>query len=419
LKNKKPKIKLLKKTSRSFLKISIALMILSSLGLYFFTKTLLQNEVEEQLKSTKTRVEIAIKNQNDFTFLPPIVEVQKVKNLQAEFLKDTVIFDPSENEMEEFRELSTFTTINAINHKITTRALVVESENILLAIIISYILILLVTFIILFYFNTKKNEQIWFPFFENLKQMKQFSVFSDNEIELLDTEILEFSELNKEMKTLTKKVQTDYKNLKHFTEDIAHEMQTPLAIIQAKIENFINSDELKDSQFKNVTSIQKDIHRLTQLNKKLSLLSKIENSQFTVFEKISITHLLEEISNDYKELTSTEVLFTKDKNIIINADAHLANILCSNLISNAIKYNAEFKPIAIMARDNCISIANYGTNSLQNPDKIFERYYRENSKIKSSGLGLTITKKICDLHGFKIMYSFEKNQHIFKIDFSA
>jgi hypothetical protein len=200
--------------------------------------------------------------------------------------------------------------------------------------------------------------------------MKQFSVFSDNEIELLDTEILEFSELNKEMKTLTKKVQTDYKNLKHFTEDIAHEMQTPLAIIQAKIENFINSDELKDSQFKNVTSIQKDIHRLTQLNKKLSLLSKIENSQFTVFEKISITHLLEEISNDYKELTSTEVLFTKDKNIIINADAHLANILCSNLISNAIKYNAEFKPIAIMARDNCISIANYGTNSLQNPDKI-------------------------------------------------
>ena len=394
-------------------------MVFSVLILYFFTKKLLQNEIEEELYSTEARVETILRTSNNTSFISPVIEVQLSEKILDDYLKDTLIYDPSQNEMELFRELSTFKKIGTANYKITIRALIVENENILIAIVISYIFMLFSTFITFFYLNKKKNKEIWNPFFENLQQMKQFSLSSENSIKLVSSNILEFTELNKEILTLTKKVQTDYKNLKQFTEDVSHEMQTPLAIIQAKIENFINDDQLKDDQFKNLTSIQKDILRLTQLNKKLTLLSKIENNQFTTFDTINITDLLKEIINDFKDLTSAKILFNKENDITIKADAHLARILCTNLITNAIKYGLDSKEIEILAKNKTILISNFGENSLQESDKIFERYYREASKIRSTGLGLTIVKKICDLHGFHIQYLFEDKHHIFKIDFNS
>src|SRR5665811_311373 len=109
------------------------------------------------------------------------------------------------------------------------------------------------------YFNRAKNVRLWTPFFLNLEAMKRFSLSSDVPIPLVESEILEFSDLNKEITTLTNKVRADYQNLKQFTEDVSHELQTPLAIIQAKIENIINGDNLNELQFGHLTSIQKDI----------------------------------------------------------------------------------------------------------------------------------------------------------------
>ena len=394
-------------------------MLVSVLILYFFTKKLLQNEIEEELYSTEARVETILKSSNNTSFISPVIEVQLSEKIYDSYLKDTLIYDPSQNEMELFRELSTYKKIGTTTYKITIRALIIENENILIAIVISYIMMLLSTFIAFFYLQKKKNKELWNPFFKNLQQMKQFSLSSENEIKLVNSEIIEFTELNKEILTLTKKVQADYKNLKQFTEDVSHEMQTPLAIIQAKIENFFNGDQLNEDQFKNLTSIQKDILRLTQLNKKLTLLSKIDNNQFTTTEYINITNLLEEIINDFKDLTSAKIIFNKETNIIIKADAHLARILCTNLITNSIKYGVKDKEIQILAKKQSILVSNFGEKALQQSDKIFDRYYREASKIRSTGLGLTIVKKICDLHGFQIQYLFEDKHHIFKIDFNS
>jgi two-component system, OmpR family, sensor kinase len=247
--------------------------------------------------------------------------------------------------------------------------------------------------------------------------MKQFSLSSENPIVLLENEILEFSELNKEIKTLTTKVRSDYKNLKQFTEDVSHEMQTPLAIIQAKIENFINGESLTNEQFAQITSVQKDIQRLSQLNKKLVLISKIDNNQFTIDKAVIINEILKEVVNDFRDLTSAEINIIEKSNLIIHADPQLIRILCSNLISNAVKYREACSKIEVIIQNNYIIVANLGSQSLQEPNKIFSRYYRENNTLKSTGLGLTIVKKICDLHGFKVFYLYENHQHIFKIDF--
>ena len=150
------KIKLLRKTSKTFLWISLVLMVFSTIGLYFYVRNLLQDEVEEELRSTEARIESSISENSIIYQLLPMVEVESVPNLGFEHLKDTLIFDPSQDEIEEFRELITYSKINDQNYRITVRALIVESEDILRAVVISYLIVILFVFIFLFYFNNLK-----------------------------------------------------------------------------------------------------------------------------------------------------------------------------------------------------------------------------------------------------------------------
>lgn len=393
-------------------------MVVSTVALYFYVKNLLRDEVEEELFSTMSRVESALADNKTEFSLAPLVDVSEIPSLKAQILKDTVIYDPSQEEMEEFRELTAFKEINQKKYRISVRNLVIESEDILAAIIVSYLVIIASVFLILFYFSNARNKKLWMPFFKNLEAMKSFSLVSDKPITLVDSEILEFSELNTEIGILTNKVRSDYKNLKQFTEDVSHELQNPLAIIQAKIENIINGDNLNDNQFEHLTSIQKDIQRLSQMNKRLTILTKIENNQFAKVEKVVITNLVQETITNFLEISSSKIEFRREDVIEVQMDPYLAEILCNNLISNAIKHSPNGGEIVIMVKGNSLSVSNEGGAALEHPEQLYSRFYRESENNKSTGLGLAIVKRICDLYKFNIAYHFKENKHIFTIDFT-
>jgi two-component system OmpR family sensor kinase len=412
------KITLIKKTSKTFLLTGFVLAFLSSVALYFYTKYLLKNEVEEVLYSTEARVSDALKHQNIIYSLPPVTEVEIVKTLKNKLLKDTIIYDPSQDEMELFRELSTFKKINGANYKITVRNLVVESENFLFAIVLSNIIIFLLAFLFLFYFNTKRNLKLWKPFFMNLEQMKRFSLTSKKMLTLVESDVLEFSELKNEITLLTNKVKTDYENLKQFTENISHEIQTPLAIIQAKIDNLINEYDINDKQFSQVTSIQKDIQRLKQLNKKITILTKIDNNQFINIENVQLTVLINEKIKNFKEMQFTNILHSSKQELMVTMDSYLADILINNLISNAIKHGKKREEeILIYTTGSTLTISNFGDTALVNPESLFLRFYRESKAAQSTGLGLAIVKKICDFYGFMLSYDYKEQKHVFSIHF--
>ncbi len=413
------KSKLITKTSKTFLFTGLILAIISSVSLYFYTKSLLQDQVEESLYSTEARVVNALKTKKTIFSIPPVTEIVKVKTRQREILKDTIIYDQSQDEMEQFRELSTYENIDGQLYQITVRNLVVESGDILIAIVVAIVLILILSFLFLFIFNTNSNKKLWSPFFKNLEQMKKFSLSSNEQLQLVDSDILEFSELKEEIFTLTSKVKSDYQNLKQFTEDVSHEMQTPLAIIQAKIDNIINEHAINDKQFEQVSSIQKDIQRLKQLNQKITILTKIDNNQFNRVERVNFTKLIEEKIENFQEMEIDYLqLFSKNE-LTVSMDLNLADILINNLISNAIKHSVNKKNISIIAENNKLVISNYGEKALLHPEKLFQRFYREVNSMQSSGLGLAILKKICDLYGFEIFYKFENLEHFFEIDFGT
>lgn len=418
IKNSQPdKTRLLRKASTTFLITAMILMSLSAAALFFYTKALLRSEIDEELYSNKDRVERLLIQDQTIKGIPPIMEVELAPRAEPLTLNDTLIYDPLQDEVELFEQLSETKEINGQHYRITVRAMVIESEDILFAIVFTFIAIIFLAFVFLFYLNKSRNEKLWKPFFVNLERIKNFSIKSGDPITFVDSEILEFHELNREMESLTKKIQIDYRNLKQFTEDVSHEMQTPLAIMQAKIDTLINDEHLTEEQFTKFSSLQEDIQRLKQLNKKLILLAKIDNNQFTATSPIFFNQLIEESVVNFRDLTSVPIQIKQDKSLKVEMDRSLAFVLINNLISNAVKHSTEEYPIEIKILDDRLQVQNHGTFALAKPDQIFKRFYKESEHQDSTGLGLSIVKKICDYYGFIPSYRFRESEHIFTISF--
>lgn len=399
--------------------------MIASGALYIYSRIILTHEIEEELYSDKDRIERLLELDQNAKGIPPIISIQKVNDAENDRVSDTLIYDPLQDEIEPFRQLSGTKKIDGQFYKITVRAMAIESEDILFAIVLMFITIILLAFIFQFYLMKFKNKALWKPFFTNLDKLKTFSLQSNQPLEFEESDIVEFDELNKQISSLTNKVQGDYQNLKQFTENVSHEMQTPLAIMQAKIDTLINGENISIAQFEKFSSLQNDIKRLKQLNKRLILLAKIDNLQFQNSERINLPSIFSKNIANFKEITDAELIEKGNENLVVSMDVELASVLCSNLLSNALKYHEKNTPIRVCYHQDHIKIINSGTKALNQPMHIFDRYYKEGNHSGSSGLGLSIVKKICDFYGFQPSYTFQEapiseefGKHIFKIKFN-
>ena len=97
---------------------------------------------------------------------------------------------------------------------------------------------------------------------------------------------------------------------------------------------------------------------------------------------------------------------------------YLADILISNLLKNAIRHNHKNGSISIKITENQLTITNSGEKIQGTADDIFKRFYKSSSSDSSVGLGLAIVQKICEVSGFKALYSYEDNLHNFSIIFA-
>ncbi len=122
----------------------------------------------------------------------------------------------------------------------------------------------------------------------------------------------------------------------------SHEMQTPLAIIRSRIELMINQPELTEKVAGILGDITDANNRLTQLNRTLLLLAKIENNQFPETEEVNVSSMVDDIIEMYGNLYEPDfptVQVNKGEPLIIRANRSLVEILLSNIIKNAVIHN--------------------------------------------------------------------------------
>ena len=220
---------------------------------------------------------------------------------------------------------------------------------------------------------------------------------------------------------MTTKLTSDYLSLKEFSENASHEMQTPLAIIQSKLELLFQKQDIGEENLKAVNSAYQAVNRLSKLHHELNLLTRIENQEYRDLESIDLKSFLEnQIENfsDILELKNIELNRSIVSDLKVNANTYLLEILFSNLFSNAIKHNlAKAGKINIELKEKTFTISNTGMEPEYALDSLFERFKKGKPGAESTGLGLALVKQICSVHGFNISYSFHNKLHILKLEF--
>ncbi|HET7118290.1 MAG TPA: HAMP domain-containing sensor histidine kinase [Hanamia sp.] len=418
-------MKLLAKYNRVNIPITIVALLISSMGFYFIIHYVLIHQLDKDLRIEQMEI---IHYVGEKDSLP---ETSDYKDQQIEFhltshdffkprFSTEDVFNKKENETESYRMLEFLITVNGKNYIAEVKKSQQETEDIVQMILMITLSVIIFLILILFIANRFLLASLWKPFHQTLEELKQFNLSSKNKINLPQTDINEFKELNETALSMTQKVNNDYELLKSFTENASHEIQTPLAIIKNKIELLSQSEKLDESQINVIQSINDATSRLSRLNQSLLLLAKIENRQFGNTEVINLSFVLNRCLENFEELSVIKrINIHKEisENIFIEMNESLAEILVSNIIINAIKHNNQGGSIKIELDSNGLTVSNTGVVPKISTSELFERFKKDSSSGDSLGLGLSIVKTICDTYRFDISYVYNEKMHIVNILF--
>ena len=258
-----------------------------------------------------------------------------------------------------------------------------------------------------------------------LEKLRGFRLDKQRLPELSSSQIEEFQMLNESINELVLKNMEVFTSQKQFIENASHEMQTPLAVIQSRLEALIGRAELTKEQAEIVEGLISSTQRLKKLNKTLLLLSKIENRQFLLTDQVDVNQIIRQSMEYYEEQKSKlniSVTIETEAQLIVQGNTMLTEILIQNLLKNAFLHNTKNGILTIYVGEKQLAISNSGhkkegEDSILDKEKLFNRFYKQSGNSDSWGLGLAIAKKIADTSGWELCYRSDGALHIFEVNF--
>ncbi len=415
-------MKLLAKINRRYAFFSVVTLLFGMILLYIFMHYFVKSNLEETLYSTKQNV-IKKLNAGSKVEFAPFIEVKEItgKNLNAfiDEIKDTLIFDSFENEYDSFSQLKSVYHNGKKDFVIYIRLDNLEKSDLIFSVGLPISILLLAILLMSNFVVTRINLSIWGPFYENLEKLKSFSTSGKEKLELKKADIDEFADLNETLVQLTENARRDYSRLRDFSENASHELQTPIAIIKAKIEALLQNN-IGPEESDRLHSIYKSLNRLTKLNESLTLLTKLESADYEEKKEIQLNTIVMRMAGDFSEIAEEKAVKIETdlkQEIKLYMNENLLEIILSNLFMNAVKYNLHGGKIFIFSADDSLTFKNTGLKPKKDPAKMFDRFEKDNPASESSGLGLAIVKEICEMNRYSISYSFDEPYHIISVKF--
>lgn len=293
-------------------------------------------------------------------------------------------------------------------------------EDIMKGIMLQYLLITALLCIGIMLTIRLMSKKLWQPFDKTLSIVESFKLENMKVPVLPQSDVKEFERLTDALRKLMKKDIDSYVAQKEFTENASHELQTPLAIFQTKLELLLQQPELTAEQANIIQDLFQMTSRLSHLNRSLLLLAKIDNKQFDTKDHIQLAQFIEGLIPSLESISGQLRIYRlyPQKPLSINANRILLESMVNNLFINAVRHNTPDGTITIGIDDNKLTIANTSTEPPLSPSLIFRRFYRPAQNKSGNGLGLAIVKAICDYHGWNIEYQYKENQHCFVVSFA-
>ncbi len=417
-------MKLFARYNRINITATILIFVFGSISFYFVLQYILIRQLDDTLRGEQQEIVNFVKAHNQ---LP---DIQNTRHQWITIASTTtpipkaracskLTYNKIEDENEWIRQLNFSVVVHDQLYQFTVNKSETETEDLLKLIIL--VTIGMIAFILLFNYliNRKLVSRLWQPFYNTIASIKDYQTALQQPLQLPKEPIDEINLLNISLNQMTERIYQDYQALRSFTENASHEMQTPLAVIRSKVEALLQETEWKKESMQQLLSVEDATQRLSKLHQSLLLLTRLENRQFQLNDDVDLTKIIETKASERQELITA-------KNIILNIHCeqvnlffhtHLAEMLVSNLLNNAIRYTPQGGSISVALSQKGLIISNTAIAAALQENRIFNRFYKEDASSEGTGLGLAIVKQICNAAGYTVQYAFTEEKHIFSIQF--
>lgn len=344
--------------------------------------------------------------------------------LTEPIFRDTNIWNVEDQESEPAR-LYRFTTpeISDRRYDVSITHSILDSEELLFSALVAVGSLFTLLLLAVLWFNRFTARRLWQPFYDTLEVLSGFNFSGQAALALPERAAVdEFSALHRALNTMSRRIADDYQSMRAFTGNAAHEIQTPLAVIQNKAEWLLQNEHLDEATLTAIAEIHRTAHRLGKLNRALLFLHKIENQQFREISELDLKAEIEEKLEKLTDAFSTKniQLHTNLQPVRLLMHPALADALLGNLLGNAIRHNLpNGGKIEVSLSRAGLHIRNSGPALTIPPEQLFERFRKGDPTTGDSpGLGLSIVQEICRLYGFELTYENAAGWHEVEVKFS-
>jgi signal transduction histidine kinase len=349
------------------------------------------------------------------------VTIYKHRVVKSQKIIDTLLYDTVNHSQVEYRFLVyADNTSDNKGYRISTSKSIDNEKSLLYEILGIIIILFAVLSLLLIIIIISISRRLWGSFYVTLSNIRKYDVKTSQEFIPVATRITEFAQLNEVLSTLTEKIRSEYLNLKEFSENASHEIQTPLAVIRMRIEQILQSSDINGELAEHLVSIGQSVNKISRINQALALISKIENNQYPEISVVNLNLKIEGILSQFHDFIVSrklKVQFDATEEVEIHMNPDLSDFLFSNLMGNAIKHNVDEGWITISLNRKELIIWNSGKNPGVDTNQLFFRFKKAEHSSDSPGLGLAIVKKVTDLYGMKISYHYSDLIHSLHITF--
>lgn len=241
------------------------------------------------------------------------------------------------------------------------------------------------------------------------QQAEKIDQDSISDIRLNEDTVKEFRQLSVSVNLMLDRLSESFATQRQFSGNAAHELRTPLAIMQTKLELF--AAEHKNLESDTAELVRSQAEQLDRLSKLVHTLLEMSNlSSAPRSDRIELAPLVDEIITDLTPLAcQNDITMEQDcDNVVITGSDALIYRLVFNLIENAVKYNRRGGSVSVSVhKENNVVVVRVSDTGCGIPEEyresIFQPFFRvdksRSRQMGGVGLGLALVHEIAVLHG--------------------
>lgn len=280
-----------------------------------------------------------------------------------------------------------------------------------------------------FFKETAHNEKVLNPNNIFFKEFKVMVKYANNMLHTISDQKKSLKDLNIHLEDKVREKTQDLEKIldaqKEFLRYTVHETNTPLSVILTSLELY----EMNNKKDKNLSKVEAAAKNIFNIYDDLSYLVKRDQIEY-YRAAINIEQFIKSRIDFFSEValhSKVKFNFISDvKEIYIYFNETKLQRIIDNTLTNAIKYTYQNEIVDVVLKQLGLHVEfSVGSHSqpIKDEDRIFDEYYREESKtdkgIQGFGIGLRLVKNICDEEGVKIYVESDSKCNVFRYEFKA